>query len=83
MFCGHPELHKKFEELFTIVSKNHEYFAKPFTTDVEKKAAAENEAAFTKKCPFTFPVISITRKMHLLGFVIAPIIRNDKSDNVH
>ena len=29
-----------------------------------------------------FPSVSITRKMHLLGFVIAPIIKNDKSDNV-
>ena len=82
MFVAHPEMHMKFKELFLILSKNNEYYAKPKTREFEKKAAAENAAAFTKKLPFYFPSVSITRKMHILGFVIAPIIANDKSQNI-
>ena len=82
MFQFDPELHKNLKELFTIISKNHAYFAKPSTTEAEKKAAAANAAAFTKKLPFYFPDVPITRKMHLLGFVVAPIIANDKTSNI-
>ena len=82
MFLDHPELHTKFKELFQILSKNHEYFGKENTSEYEKKAAAENAAAFTKKLPFHFPSVPITRKMHILGFVVAPIIANDKSQNI-
>ena len=57
-------------------------FAKPSTTDIEKKAAAQNAASFTKLLPFYFPNMAITRKMHILGFVIAPLIENDESDNI-
>ena len=67
--------------LIQIISKNHAYFAKPSTTEAEKKAAAANAAAFTKKLPFYFPDVPITRKMHLLGFIVAPIIANDKTSN--
>ena len=74
MFLDHPELHTKFKELFQILSKNHEYFGKATTSEYEKKAAAENSAAFTKKLPFLLPSVSITRKMHILEFVIEPII---------
>ena len=52
MFLCFPELHQNLKELFTIVSKNHEYFGKPSTTANEKAAAAENDALFTKKIPF-------------------------------
>ena len=38
----------------------------PRTTDNEKAAGAENAALFTKKLPFYFPDIPITRKMHLM-----------------
>ena len=72
-----PELHKNLKELFMIISRNHEYFSKPSTTQDEKKAAAGNAAEFTKKLPFYFPEVSITRKMHLLGFIISPIIAKD------
>ena len=82
MFLDDPELHKKLKELFLVISKNHAYFAKPSTTDIEKKAAAQNVASFTKLLPFYFPNMAITRKMHILGFVIAPLIENDESDNV-
>ena len=78
MFLCYPELHQKLKELFLIISKNHEYFSKPSTTDNEKAAAAENAALFTKKLPFYFPEVPITRKMHLMGFVISPLIATDK-----
>ena len=42
MFLDDPELHMKLKELFLIISRNHAYFAKPSTTDTEKKAAAQN-----------------------------------------
>ena len=47
MFLDDPELHKKLKVLFLIISRNHAYFAKPSTTDTEKKAAAQNAASFT------------------------------------
>ena len=72
----------KFKELFLILSKNHENYAKPKTTEFEKKAAAENTAAFTKRLPILFLEISITRKMNIMGFTIAPLISNDKTDNI-
>ena len=65
-----------------MISRNHEYFSKPSTTQDEKKAAAANAAEFTKKLPFYFPEVSITRKMHLLGFVISPIIAKDTTPNI-
>ena len=55
MFLCYPELHQKLKELFLIISKYHEYFSKPSTTDNEKADAAENAALFTKKLPFYFP----------------------------
>ena len=82
MFLAHPELHMKFKELFLILSKNHEYYGTPKISEFEKKAAAENAAAFTKRLPILFPEISITRKMHIMGFTIAPLIANDKTDNI-
>ena len=39
-------------------------------------AAAFNVASFTKKLPYFFTQISITRKMHLLEFIIPPIFKN-------
>ena len=82
MFKCFPELHKNLKELFTIVSKNHEYFGKPSTTANEKAAAAENAALFTKKMPFYFPEVPITRKMHVMAFVISPLIAKDKTPNI-
>ena len=85
MFQFDPELHKNLQELFLIISKkpkNNEYFGKPCTNEVEKQAVAANAAAITKKLPFSFPNVLVTRKMHLLGFVIAPIIANDISSNI-
>ena len=76
MFQFDPELHKNLQELFIIISKNHEYIGKPSTNEAEKQAVAANAAAITKKMPYSFPNVSITRKMHLLGFVITPIIAN-------
>lgn len=79
MFLCFPELHQNLKELFTIISKNHEYYGKPSTTANEKAAAAENAALFTKKIPFYFPEVPITRKMHLMGFLISPLISTDKT----
>ena len=55
MFQFDPELHKNLKELFVIISKNHAYFSKPSTTEAEKKAAAANAAAFTKKNAILLP----------------------------
>ena len=58
------------------------YLGNPSTIANEKTAAAKNAALFTKKIPFYFPEVSITRKMHLLGFVISPLIATDKTPNI-
>ena len=83
MFQCYPDLHQKLKELFLIISKNHEYFSKPSTTDNEKAAAAENAALFTKK----FPSTSLARSSHHEenasdGFVISPLIATDKTQNI-
>ena len=49
---------------------------------LDKEEAAINSASFTKKYPVYFEDGSITHKMHLIGFVIPKVIRNDKSDNI-
>ena len=59
IFQFDPELHKN----VNIISWNHDYFGKPSTNEDEKKAAAANAAEFTKKLPFIFSEVSITRKM--------------------
>ena len=64
------------------LSKNHKYFSTLKATKAEKNEAADVCSNFTKKFPIYFPEWNITRKMHLLGFVIPKIIRNDKSDNI-
>ena len=69
MFLCYPELHQKLKELSLFISKNDEYISKPSTTDNEKAATAENATLFTKKLPFYFPEVSITRKMHLICYL--------------
>ena len=64
------------------LSKNHKYFSTLKSTKEEKNEAADICSKFTKKIPIYFPEWNITRKMHLLGFVIPKIIRNDKSHNI-
>ena len=74
--------HNKFERTVNNHSRNHEYFGKLSTTANEKAAAAENAAHFTKKMPFYFPEVPITRKMHVMAFVISPLIAKDKTPNI-
>ena len=79
----HPELHKQFHELWMILSKNHQFFSKPFATKEEKIEAADNCSQFTKKFPIYFPSSSITRKMHLMSdFVLPKMILADKTANI-
>ena len=63
-------------------SKNYKYFSTPKTNQTEKEEAVLISASFTKKYPVYFEDGSITHKMHLIGFVIPKVIRNDKSDNI-
>ena len=51
-----PELHKNLQELFIIISSNHEYFGKSSTNEAEKQASAANAAScFYQKMSFSFP----------------------------
>ena len=65
IFCSIRIICIEKKPLFVV--KNHEYFGKPSTTANEKAAAAENAALFTKKMPFYFPEVPITRKMHMMS----------------
>ena len=38
--------------------------------------------SFTQKYPIYFPTASITHKMHILGFMLPKVIRNDETDNI-
>ena len=42
----------------------------------------EDKPLFTKKMPFYFPEVPITRKMHVMAFVISPLIATDKTPNI-
>ena len=71
----------KLKILWEIISSNHKYFSSPYTTVEETNKATETTEKFTKKFPIFFPNKSITRKMHLLSFVIPKIIREDTSNH--
>ena len=44
--------------------------------------AAKNTQEFTKLLPMYFPDTNITRKMHILSFVLPKIIENDETQNI-
>ena len=76
------ELFSKLLHLWTLLSNLHFFFAKPVTTSEEKETATKEAKEFTKLFPIYFPEQSITRKIHILGFVIPKFIREDTSDNI-
>ena len=51
-------------------------------TSEEKFFASENLKKFTNRFPILFPNQNITRKMHILSFVLPNLVENDKSDNL-
>ena len=59
-----------------------QFFSKPEVSSVEKFFAAENLKKFTCRFPILFPNQNITRKMHILSFVLPNLIENDTSDNM-
>ena len=71
MFQGYPELHSNLN-----ISANHQLLR------VRRQLLLKMLLSSQKKLPFYFPEVSITRKMHLMGFVISPLIANDKTDNI-
>jgi len=49
---------------------------------LEHFISVSNPVFIYQKIPFHFRNVSITRKMHIWGSVVNPIINNDKSDKV-
>ena len=77
-----PEIFDKLLDLWMILSKNHQYFSTPQTSKAQKEEAAKVCESFTQKYPIYFPTASITHKMHILGFMLPKVIRNDETDNI-
>ena len=73
---------RKFSHLWSILTKLHFFFSKPHTSEEEKRDAANSAKDFTKYFPVYFPEQNITRKMHVIGFVIPELIEKDTSDNI-
>jgi len=72
----------KFSHPWLILSKLHFFFSKPQASQQEKSEAASAARDFTRFFPLYFPDHSITRKMHVISFVLPPIFEKDTSDNI-
>ena len=68
-------------EIWLILSEIHQYFGKKSTADIEKEAALTCEK-FTKVFLILFPKVNITRKMHIISFVLPRVIRQDRTLNM-
>ena len=76
------DLFEKYKHLWCLLSRLHFFSPRKKTNDDEKEEAAKYAEDFTSHFPVYFPKNSITRKMHIIGFVIPDLIRRDTSDNI-